>query len=447
MRPTYPFEEISGWLTAPEDRQAALDTQVKADVVIIGGGYTGLSTALVLRERGMDVAILEQGFAGSGASGRNAGHLAPTIGKDIPSLLRFFGAEKAKKLMAYADTAVNYTEKVINRHGIECEYEPNGNIVVGVHPKHEDGLRKAADTAQSLGGNVRFMDGNEMRQRQLPRAFTCGILEERGGILNPGKYVLGLRRAALNAGVRIYEDSKLTSLENGSTVTAITSKGSISAGKAVLATNAYTKSTGWHKRTVTPIRATLFETKPLSDAQLATLGWKFREGVYTAHQTLESFRLTARNTIVGGTKKVSYAYGSALANGYNEQVFQTIEGAFRARFPELTDVEIAQWWGGWFGLTLDFLPMIGVSGDHHNVYHGFGYAGHGVPQATMMGSMLADKIEGIENPWEQVLDRRHLNWPPEPLRWLGVKALTLTFNAMDKRTDRQIRELGVRGCH
>ena len=441
MSYVYPYKDISGWTDGPEDRQAALDSHVKADVVVVGGGYTGLTTALALRERGQDVAIVEQEFVGSGASGRNAGHVAPTIGKDIPSLLSFFGEEKAKKLMAYADSAVEYTEHTIKKYAIDCEYESTGNIVVGLLPKHEAKLRKAAETARSLGAPVRYLDSQEVRDRQLPAAFTCGLLEERGGILNPAKYVMGLRDAALKAGVRIYEDSKLISLEEGQTVKAVTEKGSISADKAVLATNAYTKSTGCHKRTVVPVRVTMFESQPLSDAQLANLGWLGREGLYSAHETMESFRLTARNTIVGGTKTVSYAYGSSLANGYNEKVFQTIEGGFRERFPELADVKIAQWWGGWIGFTLDFLPMIGVSGAHNNIYHGFGYGGHGVPQATMMGSMLADKIDGVENNWEQVLRRKQFNWPPEPLRWLGAKSILSVCNAMDRRTDRQIRKL------
>jgi len=434
-----PFEEISPWVEAPEDLQAPLENDLRADVVVIGGGYTGLSTALSLRAQGADVVLLEQGFAGSGASGRNAGHLTPTIGKDIPTLLRFFGSERASRLVRFADAAVDYTEEMIRKHAIECEYQPSGNIMAGVHRKQEARLRKAGDAAAGLGAHVRFVPEGEMRERGLPPAFRFGVLEERGGALQPGRYVLGLRRAALAAGVRLFENSALVALEDGPKVTARTSGGAVEADFAVLATNAYTATTGRQQRTVAPLRVSLFETQPLDDAQLGSLGWAGREGVYTAHETLESYRLTARNTIVGGSKRVRYAWGSALPAGYDPEAFAVIEGAFRERFPTLRDLPVARYWGGWIGLTLDFLPVLGVEGTHRNVFFGVGYAGHGVAQATLMGAMLAERIQGREHEWEPALRRRVRSWPPEPLRWLGAKLINGTLTALDRHTDRQIR--------
>ena len=128
MARSYPFEEISPWVQTPADRRAPLADDLQADVVVIGAGYTGLSTALSLRAQGIDVVVLEQGFAGSGASGRNAGHLTPTIGKDLTTLLRMFGKERASRLVRFADAAVEYTEETIRKHGIECEYAPSGNM-------------------------------------------------------------------------------------------------------------------------------------------------------------------------------------------------------------------------------------------------------------------------------------------------------------------------------
>ncbi len=435
----FPFDEISPWVQTPSDLQAPLADDLQADVVVIGGGYTGLSTALSLRAQGADVALLEAGFAGSGASGRNAGHLTPTIGKDIPTLLRFFGKQRASLLVRFADAAVAYTEDTIRKHEIGCEYEPSGNIMAGVHPKQEKRLRNAANAARKLGAEVRFLPEGEMRERGLPPAFRFGVLEERGGTLHPGHYVMGLRRAALAAGVRLFENSALLALQDGPRVVAQTQQGSVRADSAVLATNAYTKSTGRKPRAVAPLRVSLFETEPLSSAQLKALRWTGREGVYTAHEALESFRLTARNTIVGGSKVVRYAYGSALAEGYDPDAFAAIEGAFRERFPMLPDLPIARFWGGWIGLTLDFLPMLGVEGKHQNVFYGLGYCGHGIPQATLMGAMLAERIQGREHEWERALRRRMLSWPPEPFRFAGATLIQGALTALDRRTDRQIR--------
>ncbi|MDJ0868716.1 MAG: FAD-binding oxidoreductase [Myxococcota bacterium] len=434
-----PFEAISPWVSEPEDLRPALDTSLRADVVVIGGGYTGLSTALSLRQQGADVVVLEQDFAGSGASGRNAGHLTPTIGKDVPTLLRLFGRERAANLLRFADAAVEYTEETIRKLGVDCEYLPNGNVLAGVHAKHEAPLRRAADAARGLGGAVRFLADPELRERGLPPAFCCGVLEERGGTLHPGRYVLGLRQAALAAGVRLFERSALVALEDGAPVTARTSEGAVRADAAVLATNAYTTSTGRRPRAVAPLKVSLFETEPLGDAARAALGWRGREGVYTAHEVLESYRLTARDTIVGGSKVTRYAWGSGLAPGYDPPAFRAIEGGFRARFPVLRDVGMARFWSGWIGLTLDFLPQLGVGGTHQNVFHGIGYAGHGVAQATLMGAMLAERIQGREHEWEVALRRRALSWPPEPLRWLGAQLIAGALEALDRRTDRQIR--------
>lgn len=436
-RPVY--HPISPWVEAPADLRPALAQNLRTDVVVIGGGYTGLSTALALRDAGASVALLEQQFVGSGASGRNAGHLTPTIGKDIPTLLRVFGRERATRLVRFADDAVRHTEETIRRHGIDCDYSPDGNIMAGVHPKQAARLERAARAAHALGADVRFLSEGEMRERGLPSAFRSGVLEACGGTLHPGRYVMGLRRAALLAGVQIFEDSPMRELVDGRTLTARCSGGEVVADHAVLATNAYTPSTGWKKRLVTPLRVSLFETAPLDDAQRDAVGWPGREGLYTAHETLESYRLTKAGTIVGGSKTVRYAFGRALAPGEQPEMFRIIEDAFRERFHALDPVPIAHFFGGWIGLNLDFLPALGTTGAHANVHYGLGYAGHGVAQATFMGPLLAEQIAGRKHPAAEALQRREPPGLPEPFVWLTAKLLTGLFDGLDRRTDRQIR--------
>lgn len=438
METQLPYHEISPWVRTPDDLQPPLETDLRADVVVIGGGYTGLSTALSLRAQGADVALLERDFAGAGASGRNAGHLTPTIGKDIPTLLRIFGRERASRLVRFADAAVEYAEETIRKHGIDCDYAATGNVLGGLHPKHESSLRRAAEAAAELGAQVRFLSAEEMRDRGLPPAFRCGVLEQRGGHLHPGRYVMGLRRAALASGVRLFEQTALLELVAGPRVVARTRGGRVTADRAVLATNAYTPATGWRRRTASPLRVSLFETAPLDEAQLAELGWPGREGVYTAHEVLESYRLTARNTIVGGSRVVRYAFGNRLSAGYDPAAFRTIESAFRARFPSLCALPIESFWGGWIAFTLDSLPAIGSDG---NVLHGIGFAGHGVAQATLMGAMLAERVQGRDHPFASALARRQLAWPPEPLRWIAARLVIGALEALDRRTDRQIRAL------
>jgi glycine/D-amino acid oxidase-like deaminating enzyme len=383
--------------------------------------------------------LLEQEFCGFGASGRNAGQLTPTIGKDAPTLALMFGAEKAGALMKFADRAVRHAESLIAGHGIDCEYVANGNIIAGVHPKQEKALAKAAAAGAKLGAHLTWLDGAEMRRRGLPPAFTFGVLEGCGGHLNPGKYVLGLRAAALKAGVRIHEKSPVTGIDEGPQVRVRTAAGSVSAGQMVFATNAFTPVTlGRFGNRVCPVRVSLFRTAPLNAAQKARMGWAGSEGIYTAHEILESYRPTADDRIVGGSKMVNYAWGGGLPPAEQPETFALLESAFRDRFPMLDDVPVECFWGGWIGMTLDFLPMCGVTGKHNNLYYGLAYNGHGIAQASYMGRLLADRVNGTANDDAALLQRRGIPVPPEPLRWLVVKGLIGLFAGMDRRIDRAL---------
>jgi len=432
------FRETSVWVDAPEDLQPPLDADTRADVIIIGGGLTGLSTALCLRQAGIDVLLLEMDYCGHGASGRNAGHLTPTIGKDLQTLVKYVGRERAAQLAAFAERAVQYTEQVLADHMIECHYQPVGNIVAGLHARHRDPLRRAADLAAGIGVKSTFLDEVEMQRRGLPQTFRFGVLEGSGGHLHPGKYVMGLRRAALMAGVRICETSRVGAIDEAAIrvrVGPVTASGR----KLVLATNGYTPVTlNRMGDRLFPLRDTLFRTAPLSDDQLAAIGWAGREGIYTAHESLESYRLTADRRIVGGSKFVQYGYGSTLVDGRMPALFERFRRLFSERFPELRNVEIETFWGGWIAMTLDFLPL-SYANPARTVFYGMGYNGHGLAQATYNGRLLADQVLDRPNGDVDLLRRRGMPLPPEPLRWLIIHGLMRYYDSVDRRVDADLR--------
>lgn len=436
----YPFLDTSAWLEPPATPCPPLKGEARAEVLIVGGGYTGLATALALKEAGVDVALLEMDYCGKGASGRNAGHLTPTIGKDLPTLVRYVGKERAAEFARFSDRAVRHTEAMFQKYSIDCDYQPVGNIVGGMHPRHRAPLERAAEVAGSLGVGVRFLPEAEMRQRQIPSAFRFGVLEHCGGHLHPGKYLLGLRQAALAAGVRIHEHSRVTRIDESATpVRVSTDQGQLLAEKLVVATNAYTPATlGRLKGHLFPLRVSLFRTPVLSPAQREALGWQGREGIYTAHESLESYRLSADQRIVGGSKFIQYGYGSRMVDGYLPEVFEQHRALLALRFPEVPGLAIEAHWGGWVGITLDFLPM-SFSNTRGNVYYGLGYNGHGIAQATLNGSMLADQVLGRANDDVERLKRRVLPLPPEPLRWLGVRALQWYYERIDRIVDADLR--------
>jgi glycine/D-amino acid oxidase-like deaminating enzyme len=437
-----PFLPISAYLESPPDREPPLAGDARADVAIVGGGLTSLSTALALKRSGVDVVVLEREFCGFGASGRNAGHLTPTIGKDLPTLLMLYGQERTAAIVRFAEHCVHRTEELIAEHGIDCDYAATGNIMAVVHPKQETRLRRAAELAGKVGANVRFLEREEMRARGLPPAFLSGALEGAGGTLDPGKLVLGLRRAALAAGVRIHEGTRVTRVEDGAQLVVRTANGAVRAEHVVMASNAWTREIGAPGARIVPLYVTLFETEPLGDAQLAAIGgWPRREGVYTAHEILESYRLTARRTIIGGSKAPRYHWGAQPADrgGPDARCEEVIVRGFRDRFPALAKLGVARFWGGWIAMTLSFLPSIGTHGKGSRHWHALGYNGHGVAQATAVGEILADRINGRDNEWARVFPKPAPTLPPEPFLWLTARGLLALFGAIDRVTDRQIR--------
>jgi len=433
------FLSISPWVVPPQDLQPPPSCERSADVVVIGAGFTGLSTALALKRAGVDVVVLEGDFAGCGASGRNAGHLTPTIGKDLPTLLMLFGKQRSAQLVRFADAAVRVVEDLIRQLRIDCDYVPAGNIMAAVHPRQERRLRKAASVAAEVGARVRFLDGDELRARGVPAAFLSGVLEEAGGTLDPGKYVMGLRRAVLDAGVALHERTAVREITEDPRPRVRTDAVTITADRVVLATNAYTPRLGHLHSTVFPLYDTLFESVPLTSAQLAALDWRGKEGIYTAHESLESYRLTTRGTILGGSKGVRYAYGGALDGGPHPRTLGLVEGGFRDRFPELRTIPVAHFWGGWIAMTLHFLPALGRTGRQRNLYYALGYNGHGVAAASAMGAILADCILGRKNEHAELLARFVPPLPPEPLRWLLIRGMLGIIDAVDARLDRQVR--------
>jgi gamma-glutamylputrescine oxidase len=420
-------------------RAPALEGPIDVDVVVIGGGYAGLSTALVLREEGLTVAVLEAEYAGFGASGRNAGHLTPTIGKDVPTCLRLFGKERTRELVELADVTIRHTEGWIERYGIACDYEPVGNVVAAVDERQHGAIDRAASAASELGLPGELLDASDLGKRGLPRAFTRGFLEPHGGILQPARYARGLRGAALAAGAQLFEGTPATRIEPGPPTHVETPAGRVRANYVVFATNAWTQALGWLPRRALTLHVQLFATEPLSAAQREAIGWGGREGIYSAHETLESYRWTPDGRIVGGSKFVRYGYGGRYQTDVDAGVARQLEATFHERFPEVRDLRIACHWGGPISLALDFLPLVGRRG---RVIHATSFAGHGLAMASYAGVMVRDLLFERPGPGEALWGRRGIPMPPEPLRWLAFRGLTGLFGFIDARADRAARRRG-----
>ena len=430
--------ELSPWLAGSPAGQPALQGDVEADVAVVGAGFSGLSSALALRREGLRVAVLEARVAGYGASGRNAGHLTPTIGKDLPSLTLMYGRERVSGLLSLAETAISHVESVIEKYSIDCDYQAVGNVIAAVHPRQHRAVDRAARAAAEHGLPGELLDHSALRQRGLPGAFTRGYLEPHGGVLDPGKYLRGLRRAAIEAGAQLFEDSPVRAIEDGPPAIVETAAGRVRCRHVVIATNAYTPSLSRFGPTALRIQVQLFRTAPLRPEQLERVGWQGGEGIYTAHEILESYRLTPDRRILGGSKFIRAGFGRRVLPDTDPRIGQALESAFRQRFPELEEVPIEQHWGGPIYMSLDFLPIVGRGGARGNILHSVGYAGHGIAQASYAGEMLADLLLERSGPGSALWSRRNIPMPPEPLRWLAFQGLTRYFEGVDRRVDRAV---------
>ncbi len=422
------------WLDPIPEPGPSLSGARSTEVGVVGAGYTGLSTALELRRRGTAVEVLERDYAGFGASGRNAGHLTPTIGKDLPSLLRGFGRERGGALVKLADAAVERVEETITDLGIDCDYEPVGNVVAGIHPGHARSLDRAAAAGIELGAALRRLESAGFDQMGLPASFTCGYLEERGGILNPFRYLNGLRAAAAGAGAALWERSPVLEIEpEGEGLCLRTPRGELHCRHLVIATNAFARELDTPRGAPVPVRVCLMASEPLPVEARELLGWQGREGIYTAHEVLESHRWTADGRILSGSRYIRYGDG---LRAHDPEVFARVEAMFRRRFPELGELPVARFWTGPIGFNLNFLPWVGRS-DDGRISWAVGFAGHGVAMASLAGSWLGRLASGEDAGVPELTGARRIPMPPEPLRGWIARGLISGLEWIDERSDRR----------
>jgi glycine/D-amino acid oxidase-like deaminating enzyme len=419
-----------GWIDPPDAHLPALRGDVHCDVVIVGGGYTGMTAALRLAERGADVALLEGDFCGCGASSRNAGHLTPTIGGD-PQLLATVYRRRAPELVRVADSAVHFTEELIERLGIECDYEPNGNVSAALTKGQ---LRRAEGIARFLrdsGGDVDFVEGREWG---LPEGFLGGILERAGGLLNAGKFAQGLRTALQETRAQIFEGTPALNIEStGGGVVVRAPGGQVHADRVLLATNAYSSQLrAAPRRVVAPVWVTLAETEVIEPGRLEATGWTSRSGLYTQHLILEDYRPTAQGTVLMGTRQVQRPRGPVGVRMPDSRVVTDLRRGFCDRFPSLRDVPFRRTWGGWIAMTPSWLPVAGEATP--KVSYLVGYNGHGLAQAPYLGTLMADRLAGDDlHENLQVLWRPRPRFAPAP--YFSAPALRLGW-ATDRATER-----------
>lgn len=249
-----------------------------------------------------------------------------------------------------------------------------------------------------------------MTKRGIPPAFTSGILENKGGALHPGKYLMALKQQALAAGVTIAELTRVNGYSRKGHFFIDTSAGVFEADKMVIATNAFKPIHKYLQSKTVPLTVSLIETDPLTEAQLKSLRWPGREGIYTGHEILESYRLTAQNTIVAGSKIVTHRAGYNQVGVPGKNNYEIVIKAFYERFPQLLGVKIADRFSGPILFTMDFLPIIKTI--DKDITTACAYGGHGVAMASYGGKIAAEMAMGKKPAPNVLFTRRIFPLPP-----------------------------------
>jgi glycine/D-amino acid oxidase-like deaminating enzyme len=361
-----------------------LDGDVQTDVVVVGGGITGLSTALHLAERGAGVVVLEAAEPGWGASGRNGGQVNPGLKPDPDTVERMFGHDLGGRMNVLGGGAPAFVFELIERHAIQCDARRNGTLRAAVRAKHAAQVRATAEQLARRGAPVELLDGSSLERATGTRRYLLAMLDRRGGDLNPLSFARGLVRAALGAGAAVHGGSRALGMTRAGTVWQVrTASGTVSAGQVVLATNGYTDDL-WPnlRRTIVPLFGAIAATAALPDV-IARGVMPSRAVLYESGTVTVYYRVDAdRRLLIGGRGPMrEISAPSAIPH---------LSAYARSLWPVLAGTEWTHAWGGRLAMTPDHYPHIHEPAD--GVVICLGYNGRGVAMGTAMGAQLARRI-------------------------------------------------------
>jgi glycine/D-amino acid oxidase-like deaminating enzyme len=434
------YQQKSFWLSsmdlAPGRR---LREEIRCDVAIVGGGFTGMAAAYFLKklDPAINVAVIEQEVVGYGASGRNGGFSMRLFGFNLPITSVRFGKKKAIEAHHYMTEAVELVRGLIDEHAITCDYEHNGFLRIATSPAYETRIRKEIDFANQIGlDDMRWLDAKELEAEVRAPHFRGALLDPHGAILNPAKLVRGMKQVVEDMGVHIYEDTPVTDIELGGGVTLCVPHGAVRADRAILATNAYTHLLPGLRRKQLPAFTHIVLTDPLRPEHFERIGWQNRQGLEDARNLIHYFRLTADNRLLFGGSDVKVPFGKRMNLDESAAVFRRLERNIRTMFPVLADVGITHRWGGPVSVTLDMAPAIGRVGSGR-VFYSVGCMGHGVSLTHLNGKTLAELVLGKQTPRTEMffVDRYLPPMPPEPFRFAVGQAARAVLNLQDRFTD------------
>ena len=406
-----------------------------ADVAVVGGGFTGIAASYFIKKRFpfKKVIVLESEFVGYGASGRNTGISGATLGHSLHRLQKAHGTEAMARLQRLSLQSFSLVEELIEKHHIDCDYERTGLLVVAESVKDVAILENEARACQAVGEKATLLDGTQARSRFGAIKALAGLHHTMQGTLNPAKFVRGMKTAAESVGVEVYERSRCTHMEPGEVTSLYTPQGHVRSKDIIIATNAYSNPLGLFRRRVVPMHVYNIATEPLTRAQLDELHWPERTIVFNPKHLFWVVRLTADNRIVFIDNDAQYFYDIDRDYSHNPREYRSHYRVLTRLFPFLKGIKMTHHWGGRIGMTLDFLPSIGCTGRHRNIFYALGFNGHGVAFTQLAGKMLAELVSGqkTELTDHMLINKSVRGVPTAPLSYLAINGYKWIYKLDD----------------
>jgi len=380
------MDTLSLWKATENTHQGeeTFEGNAEVDVVIIGAGFTGLSSAYHLQKLGKSTIVLEQETVGYGASGRNGGMVLPGYKPTMQELAKKYGLAEAKQLNDLSLLSVELVKGIIEEHEISCDFRKTGHIVAAYKAKHFEELQhESMFLNEKFDYHTTVLDRSQLHEEIDSAHYHGCLVDESSYSFHPLNYALGLAEAAKAAGAQIFEHSKALSIVyGGNGVKVATAKGVVRANEIIVATDGYSgKIIDELNKGVLPISARIIATEQLPEELLNTVIPKDRM-VFDTSNFLYYFRRTPDNRIVFG--------GGDIRPNLDDRIYDRVYDAMVTSMPKLAGSKIDYRWGGFIGVTRDTFPIIGRSKE--GAYFATGYSGHGASLTTLFGKLLAQWI-------------------------------------------------------
>jgi glycine/D-amino acid oxidase-like deaminating enzyme len=433
------------WLDSPAAPAPVppLEGDRSVDLAVVGGGFTGLWTALLAKEAdpGRDVVLLEARTAGWAASGRNGGFCAASLTHGLDNGIARF-PDEMPALERLGAQNLDAIEKAIADHGIDCGFERTGELEVATSAHQVAWVRDGVAVARRFGHDATFLDRQAVRaQVDSPTYYAAGWHRDRVALVDPARLAWGLRAACLRLGVEIVEDTVVDDVRrHRAGVRLRTAGGSVRARRVAMATNAFRSPLRRMRSYVVPVYDYVLVTEPLSAAQLASLGWAGRQGIADVANQFHYYRLTADNRILWGGYDAVYYWRSGLRDELDQRpkTFETLARQFFETFPQLHGLRFTHRWGGAIDTSTRFFAFQRTALGGRLAYS-IGYTGLGVGASRFGAQVMLDLLDerDTEALRLRAVRTRPVPFPPEPARWAGIQLTRRALARADRRQGRR----------